>query len=77
LPAAPISRQSGKTGCGVLSCVKLWDVDRVAEQVRPIIGPHTAVIPLQNGVDAAERMVRILGREPVMGGMAFVTGTIV
>jgi 2-dehydropantoate 2-reductase len=60
----------------ILSCVKLWDVDRVAEQVRAIIGPHTAVVPLQNGVDAADRMARILGRAPVMGGMAFVTGTI-
>jgi 2-dehydropantoate 2-reductase len=61
----------------VLSCVKLWDVEDVAEQLRTIVGPQTAVIPLQNGVDAAERMVRILGEEPVMGGVAFVTGTIV
>ena len=60
----------------VLSCVKLWDVEQAAEQIRPIVGPHTAVIPLQNGIDAAERMIRILGDEPVMGGMAFVTGTI-
>jgi 2-dehydropantoate 2-reductase len=60
----------------VLSCVKLWDLEHVAEQLRAIIGPQTAVIPLQNGVDAAERLIRILGREPVMGGMAFVTGTI-
>jgi 2-dehydropantoate 2-reductase len=60
----------------VLSCVKLWDVDRVAEQIRPIVGPETAVIPLQNGIDAAERMIRVLGERPVMGGMAFVTGTI-
>jgi len=61
----------------VLCCVKLWDVEQAAEQIRPIVGPHTAVIPLQNGIDAAERMIRILGDEPVMGGMAFVTGTIV
>src|SRR5215472_18538176 len=61
----------------VLSCIKLWDVDRVAEQIRPIVGPETAVIPLQNGIDAAERMIRVLGERPVMGGMAFVTGTIV
>jgi 2-dehydropantoate 2-reductase len=61
----------------VLSCVKLWDVEPAAEQIRPIVGPHTVVIPLQNGIDAAERMIRILGDEPVMGGMAFVTGTIV
>jgi 2-dehydropantoate 2-reductase len=61
----------------VLSCVKLWDVEHVAEQIGPIVGPQTAVIPLQNGVDAAERMIRILGCDTVMGGMAFVTGTIV
>ena len=61
----------------VLSCVKLWEVENVAEQIRTIVGPKTAVIPLQNGIDAAQRMIRILGDEAVMGGMAFVTGTIV
>ncbi len=61
----------------VLSCVKLWDVEPVAGQIRAIVGPQTAVIPLQNGVDAAERSIGILGRGPVMGGVAFVTGTIV
>jgi 2-dehydropantoate 2-reductase len=61
----------------VLCCVKLWDLERVAEQTRAIVGPQTAVIPLQNGVDAAQRLVPILGNEAVMGGMAFVTGAIV
>jgi 2-dehydropantoate 2-reductase len=60
----------------VLSCIKLWDVEHVAEQIRAIIGSQTAVIPLQNGVDAAERLIPILGHHAVMGGMAFVTGTI-
>jgi len=61
----------------VLLCVKLWDVERVGEQIRPIVGPDTAIIPLQNGVDAAERLVPIVGAEAVMGGTAFVTGSIV
>jgi 2-dehydropantoate 2-reductase len=61
----------------VLLCVKLWDLEAAAERIRPILAPQTAVIPLQNGVDAAERMVRILGDAVVMGGVAFVTGTIV
>jgi 2-dehydropantoate 2-reductase len=60
-----------------LFCVKLWDVESAGEQLRPIVGPDTAVIPLQNGVDAAERLTAILGSEPVMGGTAFVTGSIV
>jgi len=61
----------------VLLCVKLWDVESAGEQIRPIVGPETAVVPLQNGVDSAERLVPILGREAVMGGTAFVTGSIV
>jgi len=61
----------------VLCCVKLWDLEAVAEQIRAVVGPQTAVIPLQNGIDAAERLSSILGKEAVMGGMAFVTGAIV
>lgn len=61
----------------VLFSVKLWDVESAGAQIRPIVGPRTAVIPLQNGVDAAERLAAILGPEPVMGGTAFVTGSIV
>jgi 2-dehydropantoate 2-reductase len=61
----------------VLCCVKLWDLEAVAEQIRAVIGPQTAVIPLQNGIDAAERLSTILGKAAVMGGMAFVTGAIV
>lgn len=61
----------------VLFSVKLWDVESAGEQLRPIVGPDTAVIPLQNGVDAAERLAAILGPRPVMGGTAFVTGSIV
>lgn len=61
----------------VLFSVKLWDVESAGAQIRPIVGPRTAVIPLQNGVDAGERLAAILGPEPVMGGTAFVTGSIV
>ena len=61
----------------VLSCVKLWDVESTGEQIRPIVGPQTAVVPLQNGIDAAERLIPILGHEAVMSGTAFVTGAIV
>ena len=61
----------------VLFCVKLWDVESAGAQLRPLVAPETAVIPLQNGVDAHERLIPILGRDAVMGGTAFVTGSIV
>jgi 2-dehydropantoate 2-reductase len=61
----------------VLLCVKLWDVESAGAQLRPVVGPETAVVPVQNGVDAHERLIPILGREAVMGGTAFVTGSII
>ena len=60
----------------VLFCVKLWDVESAGEAIRPLIGPGTAVIPLQNGIDAADRLIPILGHGAVMGGVAQVSATI-
>ena len=54
----------------VLFCVKLWDVESAGEHIRPLVGPDTAVIPLQNGIDAPERLIPILGPRAVMGGVA-------
>ena len=61
----------------VLFCVKLWDVESAGARIKPLIGPDTAVIPLQNGIDAAERLVPILGRDAVMGGVAQIMASIV
>lgn len=61
----------------VLFCVKQWDVESAGEAIRPMVGPDTAVLPLQNGIDAAERLFPILGRNAVMGASVFVTGAII
>ncbi len=61
----------------VLFCVKLWDVESAGQHIKPLIGPDTAVIPLQNGVDAPERLVSILGPHAVMGGVAQISASIV
>jgi 2-dehydropantoate 2-reductase len=60
----------------VLFCVKLWDVESAGEAIKPMVAADTAVIPLQNGVDASERLVPILGKEAVMGGVANISATI-
>src|SRR5437588_291296 len=60
----------------VLFCVKLWDVESAGAAIRPLVGPNTAVIPLQNGVDASERLIPILGSDTVMGGVAQISATI-
>src|ERR1700736_5723438 len=61
----------------VLFCVKLWDVESAGLRIRPLIGPDTAVIPLQNGIDAAERLIPILGPDAVMGGVAQISASII
>jgi len=60
----------------VLFCVKLWDVESAGHGIRPLVGPDTAVIPLQNGIDAAERLIPILGAGAVMGGVAQISASI-
>jgi len=60
----------------VLFCVKQWDVESAGERIKPMIGPETAVIPLQNGVDAADRLLPILGAGAVMGGVAQISASI-
>jgi 2-dehydropantoate 2-reductase len=60
----------------VLFCVKLWDVESAGAAIKPLIGPTTAVIPLQNGIDSAERLLPILGAQAVMGGVAQISAVI-
>lgn len=69
---------AGKTGPVdiVIFAVKLWDTDTAAEACRPLIGPETAVISFQNGVEAADRVAAILGAEHTMGGVAHIASLI-
>lgn len=60
----------------VLFCVKLWDVESAGASIKPMIGPDTAVITLQNGVDAHERLAPILGTRAVLPGVANISATI-
>ena len=60
----------------VLFAVKLWDTETAAELARPLVGPDTRVITLQNGVDSVERMAPILGAEQTVGGAAYIATVI-
>jgi 2-dehydropantoate 2-reductase len=60
----------------VLFAVKLWDTETAAALAKPLVGPHTRVITLQNGVDSVERIAPILGEEQVVGGAAYIASVI-
>lgn len=60
----------------VLFCVKAYDTEAAAERMRPLIGPDTVVLPVQNGIDSAERIERIIGPGHVVGGLAAVSSVV-
>ena len=60
----------------VIFAVKLWDTEKAAEQARPLIGPNSRLITLQNGVDSVERIAPILGADQTVGGIAAIASVI-
>jgi 2-dehydropantoate 2-reductase len=59
-----------------LFCVKSFDTRVAAEALRPVLGPDTGVVSLQNGVDNEEILDEVLGPGRALGGAAFVFSTI-
>ena len=53
----------------VLVGVKAWQVLEAAEAMRPMIGPETVVLPLQNGLEAPAQLSEVLGGQHVLGGL--------
>lgn len=62
----------------VLLCVKAWQIREAAEAMRPLMGPETLVVPLENGVEAPDDIAEVLGPGHAAGGLcrvlAFITG---
>lgn len=56
----------------VLLCVKMQDLAPLAESLRPLVADDTAVVPLQNGVEAEDMLRAALGARAVMGGVAYI-----
>jgi 2-dehydropantoate 2-reductase len=60
----------------VLFCVKSFDTETAAVAIRPVVGPDTAVVSLQNGVDNEDTLARVLGAGHAVGGVAYVFASI-
>ena len=61
----------------VIVGVKAWQVPEAARAMKPLIGPGTTVLPLQNGVDAVSQLVDELGRAVVIGGLCRIVSFVV
>jgi 2-dehydropantoate 2-reductase len=60
----------------VMIGVKLWDTEAAVDAVAPAVGPQTAVVSFQNGVDAVDLLIGKYGRERVLGGIAHIAAVI-
>ena len=60
----------------VLLAVKAWAVEEAGALVRPMLRDGAAVIALQNGVEAEDRLAGVIGAEHVMGGIAEISAAI-
>ncbi len=72
--AASVAEDPRTIGCPdlVLVAVKLWDTESAAQAMVPMIGPGTAVLSLQNGVDKDEVISGLVGRAHVVGGVTYI-----
>jgi 2-dehydropantoate 2-reductase len=54
----------------VLLGVKAWQVPVISQAMRPLVGPDTVIVPLQNGVEASSQLAEKFGTKHVVGGLA-------
>jgi 2-dehydropantoate 2-reductase len=61
----------------VILGVKAYDLDILMDQLEPVLTTRTVILTLQNGVDTEDRILARLGRDCVIGGVAFIYSKIV
>jgi len=60
----------------VLVCVKTPQTEQAAHAIQAMVGPDTAVLSLQNGIDAAERLGAVIGLDHMLGGVTWISSAI-
>ncbi|UCD98477.1 MAG: 2-dehydropantoate 2-reductase [Chloroflexota bacterium] len=53
----------------ILLAVKHYHLDSSIDQLQPLVGTRTTIVPLLNGVDAHEKLIEVYGTGPVVGGL--------
>lgn len=61
----------------ILLAVKTWQIPEAAKHLGPMLGPDTLVVPLENGIDAPDVLIPLVGREHVVGGLCALVSFIV
>lgn len=53
----------------VILGVKSWQIEETASLIKPIIGEETMVLPLQNGANNVEKLLKILPKKNILAGL--------
>ena len=61
----------------VILGVKVWQVRDAARAMGPLLGSDGCIVPLQNGVEAADDLRSVLGDGPTLGGVAKIISLLV
>jgi 2-dehydropantoate 2-reductase len=56
----------------VMYAVKLGDVESAAHKLKPLLHDRTLVIPFQNGVESPEMVAKVIGKQHVLPGVAYI-----
>jgi 2-dehydropantoate 2-reductase len=60
----------------VVLAVKTYDNAAAIPMIKPLMGPDTVVLPLQNGVDSAEDIAAAIGEPATLGGSTYIATAI-
>jgi 2-dehydropantoate 2-reductase len=60
----------------ILFCVKSYDTETAAAALGPMIGDHTTILSLQNGVDNPEKIACKWGQRRTLAGVVYIAGQI-
>ena len=60
----------------ILFTTKTYHTDEAALLMKPMVSDSTTVVSFQNGVDAAERIGAVVGRERVLGGVTWLSAAV-
>ena len=60
----------------IIFATKTYQTDEAANAIKPMVGKDTVVVPLQNGVDAADRIGQVVGMDHVLGGATWLSAAI-
>jgi len=56
----------------VLFCVKSYDTETAAKAFAPLIGAHTTILSLQNGIDNSEKLAELWGDDRIFAGVVYI-----